>query len=180
MTFVVSGELAALGKAWKITLRNPSNQGVIRGEIRYAFQPEKRGVLQMPIGDTSKGGSSLHALAPLQRSDGPSRKAVTRSGKTVAVKKFEIQGQGNLNTAETSEVKAQLEIQKRQVFRARIERGLDRVFSESNLAPLILPLAVRKLDEMGLGNTVFSGVDVGPYLRELTTNSHAQMGHNER
>jgi hypothetical protein len=170
MTFVVSKELAALGKVWKITLMNPSNQGVARGEIRYAFQPEKGEVLQKTLGIIPPRGAHPSDLTQLQRSGGPSSQVVTRSGKSVAVKKFEIQVQGNLNPAEMAEVNAQLEIQKRQVFRARVERGLDKVFSESNLAPLILPLAVRKLDEMGLGNTVFSGVDVGPYLRELSSN----------
>lgn len=169
MTFFVSAELAALGEGWKITIRNPMNQGIARGEIRYAFRPEKGEALQRSAGGTLKGGTPPGPLTQLQSSGPASSRAVTRSGKSVAVRKFEIKDQANLNAAEIAEVKAQIEIQKRQVFRSRVERGLDRLFSESNLAPLILPLAVRKLDEMSRENTVYSGIDVGPYLRDLSS-----------
>lgn len=169
MTFMVSRELAGLGTEWRIVLQNPANEGVARGEVRYAFQPQYQGVPAVEGGMKERSFVKEAPLrTPVPEQTLSSSQAGAKAAGSAKVYKFEVVDKGGLSAAELAEMQAGLDVQKRRLLKLRLEKGLDNIFSESNLAPLILPIAVAKLEEMGAAPSVYAGIDVSPHLRDLS------------
>jgi hypothetical protein len=166
LTFKITEEMLKSGHTWKISLVNFNKTGSAEGEIAHSFSPG-----QSP--QPSRIRPHLTQEEPKQTSSNSKTKEKTQpsaptAGKSLSTKYFEIQNSRGYSKEELNQIRSNLQSQKRQLLKTRLEQRIEKLSSENRLAPILLPLVFQQIEGMSASRTAFRNADIRSHFREIS------------
>jgi len=167
LSFSVSSSYLASGTNWKLTVVNFNRSGEAEGELSWSFEPSAAPALTWvePIKPVESKKQAIER--PKARPKTQTAQLEAAGQKSLTVKYFEIQSATGYNQEELDQIRTDLEAQKAQVLRERMEKRLEQLTSENRLAPIILPLVFQRVEEAASRRSVLRNAHVRSHFKEL-------------
>ncbi len=152
LRYKVSGDILSLGKTWKISVVNFGSNTVARGTVQVNYletsesdQPVKRKVVEV----------KKPVIKPVEKS------------KSMRVKYYEVQASEGFTAQQLQEIKVELEKQKIEQTKAKIESRIKEIGPDNPLAGIVIPLMYNRLEEQIQKPLIKNGINTSPHFTSL-------------
>jgi len=152
LRYNVTGDILSLGKTWKISVANFGASTSAQGRIKIYYQ-------QVTEGDQSVKQKVVVEKRPVIRP--------VEESKSILIKQYEIQESKGLTGQQLQEIKAELEKQKIEATKVKIETRIKEIVPDNPLAGIVLPLIYKKLEEKTQRPLIKNGINTSPHFKSL-------------
>jgi len=152
LTYKVSGNILSLGKTWKISVVNFRSNTTAQGKVQVTY-PE-----------TSPGDQSSKPIIVAGKK--PVIKPIEQD-KSIRIKNYEVQESKGFTTQQLQEIKAELEAQKIERTKAKIESRIKEIGPDNPLVRIVVPLMYKRLEEQIQKPLFKNGINTSPHFTSL-------------
>ncbi|HDZ40176.1 MAG TPA: hypothetical protein ENH59_00630 [Bacteroidetes bacterium] len=152
LRYKVSENILSLGKTWKISVVNFGSGTNAHGNVQVNYpgaavtiQPVKQKVVM----------NKKPVIKPVEKS------------KSMRVKYYEVQASEGFTAQQLQEIKVELEAQKIEQTKAKIESRIKEIGPDNPLAGIVIPLMYNRLEEKIQKPLMKDGINTSPYFTSL-------------
>ncbi|MBN1387413.1 MAG: hypothetical protein JW965_03145 [Bacteroidales bacterium] len=152
LRYKVPENIISLGKTWKISVVNFGSGTNAQGRVQVnyprateAFEPVKQQVVM----------EKKPVIKPVEES------------KSILIKNYQIQQSKGLTEIQLQEIRAELEEQKIENTKVKIENRIQEIGQDNPLAGIVVPIIYKRLEEKTQKPLLKNGINTSPHFKSL-------------
>jgi len=152
LTFNVTSRLLSLGKTWKVSVVNFSSRASARGKVQITYPGVRESVPQIK---PKEKAIEKPVIKPIEKK------------KFIKVKYYEIQESQGLTAQQLEEIKIKLKEQRIEHAKAKIEKRLKEIAPKNPLAPIVVPLIYKRIEEKSQRRLMIRRINTSPHFQTM-------------